>query len=77
MAIKPFPPEPHHTIRSPAVVESPHGGVYVAELGKGLRYAFHTVRYVCDTAEEAEEVRLLLERHREEVEALMRKRENS
>lgn len=75
MAIKLYRRRGWYASDDHAVVRSGHGGVHVAQLWAALRCADLTPLYVCDTAEEAEGMRQLLERHREEVEALMRKRE--
>lgn len=76
MPIEKYRPCGWHRPKQHVLVESRHGGVHVAELWAAQRDGL-SVLYICHTAEEAEQMRLLLERHREEVEALMRKWEGS
>lgn len=69
-----FQPMRMYDANAYVIVQSAYGGPHMVR-GSSIYNSSFTPLYVCDTAEEAEEVRLLLERHREEVEALMRKRE--
>lgn len=58
-----------------AVVSGIFGGVYVASVIEVHRAPNVTVRFICDTAEEAESVRKLLEAEHEEIEAVRRRYE--
>ena len=52
-----------------------HGGHVVRKYGTYVNTCGNTPLYLCDTADEAESVRLLLEREREEIEAVKLKYE--
>ena len=70
MAIREFKPTGIYLVKAPTVYRTRHGGHVVASHIKAP--SDYKPLYVCDTKEEAEQMRLLLELKRESVEAIER-----
>lgn len=71
--IREYQPLGMYDARAPVVVKCQHPAGYV--VAQYSNASCNGIRFVCDTVEEAESVRKLLESEREEIEAVRRRYE--